>query len=62
MGEDLFNLNPVELRVSRDTTMDGRSRRPTEQCLYEGMPSQSEAPSGRGKSVWLLCAAQSDAA
>ncbi|MBD0678408.1 hypothetical protein CGA21_07050 [Pseudomonas sp. PSB11] len=29
--------------------MDGPSRRPTEQCRREGMPSPSEAPSGGAK-------------
>src|SRR3989344_4398321 len=29
--------------------MDGPSRRPTEQCRREGMPSHSEAPSGGAK-------------
>jgi len=33
---------------------------PTEQDRSEGMPSHSEAPNARGKSVWLLCAFQSD--
>ncbi len=34
--------------------MDGPSRRPTEQCRSEGMPSPSEAPSGGAKAFWLL--------
>ena len=38
--------------------MDGGG--PTEQDRSEGMPSLGEAPIERGKSVWLLCAFQSD--
>jgi hypothetical protein len=33
---------------------------PTEQDRSEGMPSLGEAPNERGKSIWLLCAFQSD--
>jgi hypothetical protein len=33
---------------------------PTEQDRKEGMPSLGEAPNERGKSVWLLCAFQSN--
>ncbi len=33
---------------------DGPSRRPTEQCWSEGMPSLGEAPSGGARALWLL--------
>jgi hypothetical protein len=47
-------------RVSRPRPWMADGGGPTEQDRSEGMPSLGEAPNVRGKSVWLLCAFQSD--
>ena len=47
-------------RVSRRRPWMADGGGPTEQDRSEGMPSHGEAPNVRGKSVWLLCAFQSD--
>ncbi|VVO32726.1 hypothetical protein PS833_05131 [Pseudomonas fluorescens] len=47
-------------RVSRPRPWMADGGGPTEQGRSEGMPSLGEAPNERGKSVWLLCAFQSD--
>jgi hypothetical protein len=47
-------------RVSRPRPWMADGGGPTEQDRSEGMPSLGEAPNEKGKSVWLLCAFQSD--